>query len=205
MSSSKKKNEEDFFPRYGREQSLICTQDALSFIGALMYWQDIEFPHRNYFEGGCMKEEPSCFSFLFCFPSNLSVKHRLRFYGIRQVCVYNCDCPVCEVPQDFVFLCTAFFGVYHHPQQTVGCSVCSLPLPWVHDSQPQPDSACLSRRLKPKQNKTKKERKKWKKERTFVRQHKCFHVQTCGACDCKCIIVNVKSLNMMWMVVKLCN
>lgn len=35
------------------------------------------------------------------------------------------------------------FGVYQHPQQTVGCSVYQLPLPWIHDSQPQPDSACL--------------------------------------------------------------
>lgn len=114
-------------------------------------------------------------------------------------CVYIAVTAVCvKVPQDFVFQCTAFFGVYHHPQQTVGCSVCSLPLPWVHDSQPQPDSACLSRSIKTKQEKER------KKEKTFVRQHKCFHVQTCGACDCKCIIANVKSLNMEWMVVRLC-
>lgn len=124
---------------------------------------------------------------MFCFPSNLSVKHRLRFYSIRQVCVSNCGCPVCESAPGFCVSCPAVFGVYHHPQQTVGCSVCSLPLPWVHDSQPQPDSACLSKRFKTKPKKERKKKKKNKergKKRTFVRQHKCFHVQTCGVIVC---------------------
>jgi len=68
-----------------------------------------------------MKEEPFCFAFLFCFPSNLSVKHRLRFYSIRQVCVYNCDCPVCETAPGFCVLMYCLF--WSLPSSTANCGM----------------------------------------------------------------------------------
>lgn len=37
------------------------------------------------------------------------MKHRLRFYSIRQVCVPNCDCRVCESALGFCVLMYCLF------------------------------------------------------------------------------------------------
>lgn len=168
-----------------------------------MHWQNRNAlwshskPHRNGFEGDQLKEEPFCFAPLFCCPSNSSVRCRLRFYSIRQVCVYSCDCCVCESAPGF---CVSMYCLFWSlPSSTANCGMqCLLVTTTLGAWQSAPTRLCLS--FKKHKNKTRER----KKEKTFVRQHKCFHVQTCGACDCKCIIANVKSLNMEWMVVRLC-